>query len=71
MILKIVNYAIKIFFIILGILLLSGVILPNYPDKFYMRLIGGIFLLWGTYRVITYYFFLKRYRKKEEDNDEE
>ena len=69
MLLKIVNYCIKILIVLLGVLLASGVLFPSYPDKLLIRAMGVLFIFWGVYRIIVYTMNLKKYRRDE--NEEE
>ena len=67
------NYAVRVIIICLGIIMVSGLALPISNDDGMLRIIGIIFILFGTYRIILYHNNRKRYAEmyKEEDSNEE
>jgi hypothetical protein len=67
----IINYAVKILTILVGVVLVSGVMFQGSPDKFMFQIMGGIFILWGVYRIIVYANNLKRYKRMENDEEED
>lgn len=70
MFLRILNYGIKSFIIIFGILIISGVILDELDTQ--MRIVfGAVFILFGLYRLTMYYTREKRYKFMNEEEDEE
>jgi hypothetical protein len=70
MISQIINYAIRLLIIVIGILLVSGILSsPEWDDSF-LRIMGIIFILFGIYRMIIYRSQLKRYKSFEGDEDE-
>jgi len=60
----ILNYTLKILIIITGIIFLSGVIVPQNGDTTLYRVMGGVFILFGIYRIVIY-------RKKMKQCEEE
>jgi uncharacterized Tic20 family protein len=68
-ILRIINYTVKILIIVFGVLILTGVILK--PIDTQMRIVFGIvFILFGIYRLTIYYSKDKKYRFMDEEDDE-
>lgn len=63
----ILNYAVRSIVIVLGVIMLSGLIVPANADPTLVRAMGGVFVLFGIYRIIVYYSNLKRYRKENTD----
>jgi hypothetical protein len=54
---------------VIGILLLSGILLPTLDIQ--MRIMAGsIFVLFGIYRLSMYYTQQKRYKFMDEENEE-
>lgn len=68
MILIIVNYAVKIITILIGLVLITGVGLPKMQNTDMVKVMGAVLILWGCYRLIMYRIQLKRY--KNEDNSD-
>lgn len=54
MIMNILNYVVRIAIIIVGILLLSGIVMPPNTDATMVKVMGGILILWGIFRIVTY-----------------
>lgn len=71
--LHIVNYIIKIAIIIIGIIFISGIIPAPNNDNTLFRVMGGVFILFGIYRIVLYRMKYKEYnfKKSEEEKDEE
>ncbi|HRP01720.1 MAG TPA: hypothetical protein PLE30_03635 [Candidatus Kapabacteria bacterium] len=70
MILRIINYTVRILIVVIGILLLSGIILSDLEPQF--RIMAGIvFTLFGIYRISLLYTQEKRYKFMKEDDDDE
>jgi hypothetical protein len=56
----------------MGLFLLSGtLILPNMPKEPMIKVMGGVLILWGTYRLILYRIQLRRYKNDEDYEDDE
>jgi hypothetical protein len=69
LLLKILNYTVRAVVVVIGILLLSGIILPTLDIQ--MRIMSGsIFVLFGIYRLSMYYTQQKRYKFMDEDDEE-
>lgn len=69
MILRIINYSVRILIVLIGILLLSGLILNEIEPQF--RIMAGlVFILFGIYRISLLYTQEKRYKFMTEDEDE-
>jgi hypothetical protein len=69
-VLIIVNYLIRGIFIVVGILIISGLVFPKAFDKTTLNIIGGLFIFWGIYRIIIFRLKMKKYQTHEEDEDE-
>lgn len=69
MILRIINYGVRIIIVVIGILLLSGLILDEIEPQFRIT-VGIVFLLFGLYRISLLYTQEKRYKFMREDEDE-
>ena len=54
MIMNILNYVVRIAIIIVGILLLSGIVMPPNTDATMVKVMGAILILWGVFRILTY-----------------
>jgi len=61
----VINYGVRILIILLGIILLSGVFMPEGSDPTMMRIFGIVFILFGFYRLALYRANRKRYKGKE------
>lgn len=61
----IINYSIRIIIIILGIVILSGIFVPEGSDPTMMRIFGIVFILFGFYRLALYRANRKRYKEKK------
>ena len=63
MVLVIINYAVRILIIIIGLVFLSGLFIPaQFQDRHLMQVLGFIFVLWGVFRLITYINQRKKYK---------
>ncbi|MDQ1265774.1 MAG: hypothetical protein QG635_926 [Bacteroidota bacterium] len=67
MILKIINYTVRGATIIIGIILLTGLFMPDTPDMVMYRTMGVVFILFGIYRLIVYHSQQKRHYYDNED----
>ena len=71
---KIINYTVRLIFIVLGILFLSGIVTIPNADKSMVAIVGVIFILFGVYRIVDYYSKSKIYsrsKRRGEYDDEE
>jgi hypothetical protein len=59
--LHIINYIIKIAIIIIGIIFISGIIPAPNSDTTMLRVMGGVFILFGVYRIVLYRMKYKEY----------
>jgi len=60
------NYTIRGLIIVFGMLLLLGVIAPPRADAAMTRIFGIVFILFGIYRIATYYTAQKRFAREQE-----
>jgi hypothetical protein len=65
MFIHILNYSIRLFFLVFGTVLLLGWFPPERTEGGLFQILGGVFIFWGVYRTITYYFHLKRMKLQE------
>ncbi|MDA3843478.1 MAG: hypothetical protein PF588_03800 [Candidatus Kapabacteria bacterium] len=74
MLLKIINYTVRSIFIVIGIVMLTGLVeLPPQYDGSFAVIVGIVFILFGIYRIIIYKSQSKRYNfdvETQEDNEE-
>jgi hypothetical protein len=71
MFVNIINYIIRIFFIIFGFILATGIFPPaESGEREMFQVLGVVFIIWGLYRSITFYTYSKRYRKDISDEEE-
>jgi hypothetical protein len=68
--LNIVNYIVRIGIIVIGIVLVSGLIAPQNGDTTLYRVMGIIFILFGTYRIVLYRMKSKQYSSFFENEEE-
>lgn len=71
---KALNYIVRGFFIVIGILFLTRTINPQNADPTFINILGIVFILFGIYRIVSYTSKLKkheRYDKYTENEDEE
>lgn len=71
MINSILNYGIRLIIIILGILIFFDYFNISRGDVRMVKAIGVIMVLFGLYRIVTYYHASKRYKRVSEKNNEE
>lgn len=58
-----VNYAIRLAIIILGFLILFNVFSIETQDFVTFRVIGGLMVVFGVYRIYSYYLASSKYRR--------
>ena len=72
--LHIINYIVRVAIIIIGIVFISGVFLPPNSDTTMFRVMGGVFVLFGIYRIVVYRMKYREYNfgnyEEEEEKDE-
>ncbi len=64
----ILNYVIRIAIIIIGFLILFNVFSIQTQDMVTFRVIGGLMVLFGIYRIYSYYLASRRYRRIKNDD---
>lgn len=64
----ILNYGIRLIIIILGLLIFFDYFNMSRGDMMMVRAIGGIMVLFGMYRIFSYYTASKRYRRKDDQD---
>lgn len=70
MLLIIINYIVKILTVLIGIMLLTGIFLPDrVANQSMLKVMGVILIIWGIYRIIVYRIQLRRYRFDEKDDE--
>ena len=66
----IVNYLVKILTIIIGIVLLTGLFMPDkLAAEPMMKVLGAVLIVWGVYRTVVYRIQLRRYKSYENDDE--
>lgn len=67
------NYVVRSLVIVVGIALVSGLLSPPNEDNTMFAIMGIVIILFGIYRVVSYYNGLKRYNfeLKRSEIDEE
>ena len=69
---KILNYGVRIFIILVGLVLALGLIKARDSEQnFIFRIMGIIITLFGFYRIIMYRSNLRYFKSKDEDEDED
>ena len=68
MINDIINYGIRILIILIGLLFVSGILMPEDSDPKMMRVFGVVFVLFGFYRLALYRAKKKRYNSIKDEN---
>lgn len=63
----IINYAIRIVIIILGFLIIFNVFAFQTQDMVTFRVIGGLMIIFGIYRIYSYYLATRKYRRIRND----
>jgi len=69
LLLNIINYSIRGLIVVIGILLLSGIILSEIESQFRV-MVGIIFVLFGSYRLLSYYMQNKKYRLNNDEKED-
>jgi len=70
--LHIINYAVRGLIIVVGLVLLSGIAIPDSNEnKFLTQVMGVVFIIWGIYRVVLYNSNYKRYKRYKNLEDDE
>jgi len=67
---KVINYSIRILIVLIGIILISG-LLPThgFQNERMVKVFGGIFILYGVYRIVVYKARLKQLKREEDEKD--
>ena len=68
--LHIVNYIVRIFIIIIGLIFLLDII-PSNNDTTPFRVMGAVFVLFGIYRIVLYRMKYKEYNFRNENDENE
>ena len=63
----IINYAIRLIIIILGFLIIFNVFAFQTQDMITFRVIGGLMIIFGIYRIYSYYLATRKYRRIRND----
>mgnify|MGYP005839795405 CR=1 FL=1 len=63
-----VNYAIRLAIIILGFLILFNVFSIETQDFVTFRVIGGLMVVFGVYRIYSYYLASRKYRRIQNED---
>jgi fumarate reductase subunit D len=75
LIMKVINYSLRSFILILGIVFALGLIEVQNMDPTMVRVFGGIMILFGAYRLSMYHLIVKRqaieekYAELDEERD--
>jgi len=69
MIVKTINYGIRAIVLLVGIMIMTGYFAPPGFDLTYRLIFGGIVIVFGIFRIITYYSYTKRHYQDDEDDD--
>ncbi len=69
MVLRILNYGVRLLIVVLGIAILLGYILPPNVESQIRWVFGIIFILFGIYRLSMYWTQEKRYKFMDEDDE--
>lgn len=72
MLLHVINYAVRGLIIVVGLILISGIFIPDTNEnKFLTQVMGAVFIIWGIYRIVLYKSNYKKYQRyKVRENDE-
>lgn len=68
---KVLNYSIRGLVVLIGIGFVSGILIPETAgvnDQMF-RIMGIVFILFGIYRLVTYYSQQKRYEYEKDDDE--
>jgi len=64
----VVNYLVKILTVFLGVVMLTGLFMPDkLSNEPMMSVLGIILIVWGVYRIFVYRIQLRRYRNDENE----
>jgi hypothetical protein len=66
----VLNYLTRGVIVVIGLLLLLGWLLPPKADAGMMRTFGIVFILFGLYRIVSYYSAQKRLQRENEREEE-
>ncbi len=75
LVLKVLNYSLRSFILILGIVFALGLIEMKHMDPATIRVFGAIMILFGAYRLSMYHLIVKRqaieekYAELDEEKD--
>lgn len=67
----ILNYAVRISIMILGLLIAGGFVMQMPGEEWYSRGTGGLLIVFGAYRLILYYAGVQRRRREEPDGEDD
>jgi hypothetical protein len=68
---KILNYGIRIIIIVFGVLIFFDYFNMSRGDTSMVKAVGVIMVLFGAYRIFSFYTASNRYQRlKDDDNDE-
>jgi len=62
------NYAVRVLTILVGLFFLSGKLFYEHPYKTELQIIGGLLVVWGVYRIYSYRKALKEYENEDNNN---
>lgn len=66
----ILNYIIRGSIAVVGVLLVTGIIGVDTPEGTTLKIMGGIMIVWGVYRTISFYRSYKKLNLSEDESDE-
>lgn len=66
----IINYLVRGLIVVIGLLLVLGWLLPPKTEPGLMRTFGVVFILFGLYRVVSYYTAQKRLQREKNEREE-
>lgn len=64
----ILNYAVRISIVLLGILIAGGFVMQMPGEEWYSRGTGGLLIVFGAYRLILYYAGVQRRRREDQED---
>lgn len=70
MLMHIINYLVRILIIVIGIILITGKFAPKNADTTLMTVMGVILILWGIFRLVTYWTRVKQFNRQQRDDEE-
>lgn len=62
------NYAVRILTILVGFFFLSGRLFYDHPYRTELQVIGGLLVVWGIYRIYSYWNALKKLNEDSNEN---